>query len=154
MATQEKTTQRDFDVQSDGVPMPIVKLNRWTLLSGILVGLITQQPLFTTALFLLLLPSVIFGQQWSLVAKIGKRLFAEQIPGAEYEDRRLMRFNNTIATVLLGVAQLAFLFGSPVLGWTLSLMVAVAAGIALAGFCVGCFLYFQFRMLRYRFFGQ
>ncbi|MBW1940726.1 MAG: DUF4395 family protein, partial [Deltaproteobacteria bacterium] len=42
----------------------------------------------------------------------------------------------------------------PMAGWILSLMVAVAAGIALAGFCVGCFLYFQYKMLRYRLFGR
>ena len=88
------------------------------------------------------------------MAIVGKKLFAEKLPGSDYEDVRLMRFNNTIATVMLGLAQIAFLFGAPLIGWVFSLMVAVAAGIALAGFCVGCFLYFQFKMWRYRLFGQ
>lgn len=144
---------KDAATQPDGMPMPIVKLNRWILVTGILAGLIMQQALFTTALFLLLLPTIIFGRRGSLVAKIGRRLFAKQIPTAECEDLRLTRFNNTIALVLLGAAQVAFLCGAPILGWILSLMVAVAAGIALAGFCVGCFLYFQYKMLRYRLFG-
>lgn len=135
------------------IPLPVVKLNRWVLFAGILAGLILQQPLFTTLLFVLLVPAVLFGQRRSLIFQIGKRVFAKQIPSAEREDRRLMRFNNSIALILLGAAQIAFLLNVPVVGWTLALMVAVAAGVALAGFCVGCFLYYQFRLQRYRLFG-
>src|SRR5215210_7652132 len=117
------------------IPMPIVRLNRWTLLTGILVGLVLQQPLITTFLFLILLPAVLYGQRRSLIFQIGKRLLASRLAGAEGEDRRLMRFNNSIATILLGLAQVAFLLGAPIAGWALSLMVATAAAVALAGFC-------------------
>lgn len=134
--------------------MPIVKLNRWTLVVGVLAGLALQQPLLTTALFALILPAVLWGQQASLVFQVGSRVFARSIPGAETEDRRLMRFNNTIALLLLGAAQVAFLAGAPVLGWALALMVATAAAVALAGFCLGCFLYLQFKLNRYRLFSE
>lgn len=136
------------------IPMPIVRLNRWTLLTGILLGLALQQPLFTTALFLILLPAVLYGQRRSLIFQIGKRVFAKRIAGAEGEDRRLMRFNNSIATILLGLAQVAFMLGLPIVGWAFSLAVAAAAGIALAGFCVGCFLFLQFKLYRYRLIGS
>lgn len=137
----------------DGVPLPIVTLNRSVLLAGVALGLIAQQPLLTTLLCLLLLPAVIVGQRGSPIASVGRRLFARQILTAEREDRRLMRFNNTIALVLLGAAQVAFLAGLPVLGWALALMVGVAAAVALAGFCFGCFLYYQLKLHRYRIFG-
>ncbi|MFZ5823559.1 MAG: DUF4395 family protein [Bacillota bacterium] len=135
------------------IPLPIVKLNRWVLVLGILGGLALGQPLITTALLLILLPTVLWGQRASLVHYVGSRLFAAQIQTAEVEDRRLMRFNNTIATLLLGLAQVAFLAGLPVLGWALALAVALAASVALLGFCVGCFLYYQFKLTRYRIFG-
>jgi hypothetical protein len=32
-------------------------------------------------------------------------------------------------------------------------MVALAAGVALAGFCVGCFIYYQLKLQRYRLLG-
>ena len=83
----EKTEK---ETPAEGVPMPIVVLNRWTLLIGILAALILQQPWITTLLFLMLLASLIGGQRWSLVAKVGRRLFAEKIPGSEREDMRLM----------------------------------------------------------------
>jgi hypothetical protein len=137
---------------SSDIPLPIVKLNRWTLVLGILTGLVLRQPLVTTGLFLLLLPAAVIGQRASLVFHIGQRLFARQIPSAEREDRRLQRFNNAIATSLLGLAQLAFVAGWTTLGWALALFVVVAAGVALAGFCVGCFLYYQFRLNQYRLF--
>lgn len=140
-------------VTNADVPLPIVRLNRWTLVVGILVGLALRQPIFTTALFMILLPAVLLGQRYSLIFQIGQRLFARQIATAEREDRRLQRFNNSIAAILLGGAQVAFLLGAPVVGWVLALIVAAAAAIALAGFCIGCFFYFQFKLQRYRLFG-
>lgn len=138
----------------NGIPMPIVSLNRTLLLTGILLGFIMQQPLFTTALFLLLLPAVIWGQRASLIHMAGSRLFREINRSAVHESPVLMRFNNTIAVVMLGMAQIAFLFDAHITGWVLSAIVAVAAFVALCGFCFGCFLYFQFNLQRYRLFGN
>ena len=136
------------------IPMPIVTLNRVTLVVGIVGGFVLQQPLLTTLLFVILLPAVLWGQRASLIFQVGKRLLAAQNARAEREDRRLMRFNNSIAVILLGLAQVAFLAGAAPVGWALAGLVAVAAGVALAGFCVGCFLYTQFKLNRYRLFGS
>lgn len=136
------------------IPLPIVKLNRWTLLTGTVLATLLQQPLITTFLFLILLPAVLYGQRYSLIFQVGKRAFARQIAGAEGEDRRLMRFNNSIALILLGLAQVAFLAGIPVLGYALSFVLAAAAGVALAGFCFGCFLFLRFKLYRYRLLGS
>jgi hypothetical protein len=137
--------------------MPVVKLNRWTLVIGILVGMALQWPLVTTALFLILLPAVIWGQRGSLIFKTGKRLMAlgvlKSSDDEDGEDRRLMRFNNSIAVTLLGLAQVAFLLGVPVLGWAFSLLVVAAASAALMGFCLGCVLFYRFRVYKYRLFG-
>jgi hypothetical protein len=144
--------------QNKGIPLPIVNLNRWVLVLGVVGGLLLQQPLFTTVLFIVVLSAVAFGRRGSLIFQVGKRLLARQNTLAQregrVEDPRLMRFNNTIAAVVLGGAQLAFLFSQNVVGWALSLAVAVAAGVALAGFCLGCFLYLRFNMYRHRLFGK
>ncbi len=145
-------------VQSKGIPLPLVKLNRWVLVVGVVSGLLLQQPLFTTVLFVMMLSAVLFGRRGSLIFQVGRRLLAKRNAAAQragnVEDPQLVRFNNSIAAILLGGAQLAFLFGLGWVGWVLSVAVAVAAGVALAGFCLGCFLYFQFRMNRYRLFRQ
>ncbi len=139
------------------MPMPIVRLNRVILLVGVLIGCSLRQPLVTTTLLVVLAPTVVVGTRGSLVVALGRRLLAAQIEAAlaagDVEDRRLMRFNNTIAVLLLALAQGAFLLGATTLGWALALAVAAAAAVALAGFCVGYFLYYQFRLNRYRLFG-
>ncbi len=140
-------------IDNRDIPVPIVRLNRWMLVVGFLGGLALQQPLVTTILFMILLPATVIGQRSSLIFLVGKRLFARQLPTAEREDRRMQRFNNVIATILLGAAQIAFLAGQPLVGWGLALMVAAAASIALAGFCIGCFLYYQLKLQRFRLFG-
>ena len=139
-------------IDNRDIPVPIVRLNRWMLVVGILAGLALQQPLVTTLLFAILLPATVIGQRASLIFQVGKRFFARQLPTAEREDRRMQRFNNSIATILLGAAQIAFLAGAPTVGWTLALMVAAAAAIALAGYCIGCFLYYQLKLQRFRLF--
>jgi Domain of unknown function (DUF4395) len=152
----KKAAQAEGYTCNDNIPMPIVKLNRWTLVISILAGLALQWPLVTTALFLILLPAVIFGQRGSLIFKTGKRLMSLGLLSSndeEGEDRRLMRFNNSIALTLLGLVQVAFLLGVPVVGWALSLMVVAAASAALMGFCLGCVLFYRFRVYRYRLFG-
>jgi L-asparagine transporter-like permease len=139
---------------SNGIPMPIVTLNRSVLLTGIILGYILHQPLFTTALFLVVLPAVLWGQKASLIYFVGSRLFRKLNQNAATESPLLMRFNNSIAVIMLGVAQFAFLFGATTTAWIISGMVALAAFVALCGFCFGCFLYFQFNMQRYRLFGK
>ncbi len=137
-----------------GIPLPIVSLNRIVLLAGIIAAILFQQPLVTTALFLIILSAVLFGKKGSLIFFVGSRLLARQNLNAKTEDQKLMRFNNSIAALLLGGAQIAFLIGAPLAGWILSGTVAVAAAVALAGFCFGCFLFYQFNLQRFRFFGQ
>ena len=144
---------KPVDTCVDGIPMPIVRLNRATLVVGVVVAFLLQAPIIIAALFLLIAPAAIWGRRASLVFKIGSRLFAKQNATADQEDPRLQRFNNTIAMLMLGGASVAFLLGASTIGWILSFGVAAAALVALLGFCVGCFLYFQFRLQRTRLFG-
>jgi hypothetical protein len=119
----------------------------------VLAAIVLHQPLITTALFIIIVPAAVFGSRGSLIYQLGSRIFARQNATAETEDRRLMRFNNMLAAVMLGLAQIGFLARIPIAGWIFSVMVALAAAIALAGFCLGCFLFFRFNMARYRIFG-
>jgi len=136
-----------------GVPFPIVTLNRAVLTVGVLVALLTQQIWIITILFLIILPTTLFGKRFSLIYYIGNILFKKQIQNSQYEDAGLQRFNNTIATTLLGFSQISFLAGQSILGWIFASMVMLASGVALLGFCIGCFLYYQFKIQRYRIFG-
>jgi hypothetical protein len=70
---------------------------------------------------LVVLSAVLFGRRGSLIFQAGRRLLAKRdakaLGAGEVEDPRLMRFNNTIAAILLGGAQLALLLGLEAVGW-------------------------------------
>ena len=134
----------------DGIPYPIVAVNRGIIVGGVLLALWTNQPLLTTVVLALLAPAALFGRKASPIFRIGSVLLREAIAHAPVEDQRVQRFNNIMAVVMLGAAQLAFILGAAWLGWVFSVAVAFAALVALCGFCVGCFLYFQFRINRSR----
>ena len=133
-----------------GIPAPIVKLNRWTLVIGILAAFTLQQPLITTLLFVIVASAALFGRRGSLIYALGSRLFKRQnakaLAAEQYDDRRVMRFNNAVAAIMLGGAQIAFLLGASFVGWMLALIVVAAAAVALAGFCVGCYIYTQWHI--------
>ena len=137
------------------IPLPIVALNRATIVISIVAGLALGLPLITTALLAVLAAALLFGPRGSLIFRVGDRLLSRQVAIAletgQTEEAVLMRFNNSIAVVMLGLAQVAFLAGQPFVGWLLAALVAVAATVALAGFCVGCVIFFRLRMLQYRF---
>jgi hypothetical protein len=139
---------------ASGIPLPIVRLNRWTIVVSIVVAFLVQQPWITTLLLVALLGSVLIGPGGSLVFQIRRLVLRHRIVRSrergEVEDRRLMRFNNSIAVIFLGAAQIAFLTGAASLGWILAGVVALAASIALLGFCVGCFVFFRFRLAQFR----
>ena len=146
MATFSPTAGCD----SAGIPAPIVKLNRWTLVIGISTAFVLQQPLITTLLFLIVASAALFGRRGSLIFATGSRMFhrrnAAALTADRYDDRRVMRFNNAVAAIMLGGAQIAFLLGASIVGWVLALAVVAAAAVALAGFCVGCYIYTQWHI--------
>lgn len=139
---------------ASAIPLPIVALNRATIVIAITVGLLLGLPVLTTALLVVLGAALAFGPRGSLVFRAGERFLAGPVAlaraGGQTEEAVLMRINNGVAVVVLALAQVAFLAGQPMIGWTLAVVVVVAATVALAGYCVGCVVFFRLRMIRYR----
>jgi hypothetical protein len=136
-------------------PASIVRLNRATIVVGVLLALLLRVPLVSTLLFAVVLSAALFGRRASLIYAVGVRVF-KQMPEdpLQDEDPRLMRFNNALAALFLGIAQLAFLANVPFVRWVFAALTAVAATVALAGFCFGCFLFYQFKLNQARLFGM
>ena len=142
---------------ADATPQPIITLGHSVTVAGVLAALLLPQPLLPTLLAAVPAPAVLRGPRASLSRRLGTRLFPRQNAAARaagrVEDRRLVRFNDTLALSLLLLAQGAFLLGAPAVGWALALTLGVVAGIALAGFCLGCFLSHQLGLQRSRLLG-
>ncbi len=72
-------------------------------------------------------------------------------PHLDHDDPRPHNFAQGLGAVFLGISSLAFLLGSAILGWGIALLVLSLALLNLTtGICVGCFLYFQWRLLPHR----
>jgi hypothetical protein len=135
------------------IPLPIVRLNRATILLGVILAYVLNAPLITTALFVIVALAAGFGRRASLIYLVGSIAFRRPADPVHDEDPRLMRFNNTLAAIVLGAAQIAFAAHAPVVAWVFAGIAALAAAVALAGFCFGCFLFYQFKLNRSRIFG-
>ena len=136
------------------VPLPVLAFTRWVYFIILASGILLQKPWETTLLLVVLLPAVLFGKKWNLIGRFGKKLLASKIPGSLYEDRRLIQFNNTLLVIMLVFAQVAFFTGNNIIGWIITSMAIAATGLALAGYCVGCFLYYRFKLYKYKFYAH
>jgi hypothetical protein len=130
------------------IPILLVRANQFVLAVGTLLALVLQQGGLILVLFLLSLLPLIFGPQLNIVFILTKMLLRNRMNWQKTEAAELQRFNQTIATVLLGASWLILHFTGHWTGWILSGMVTVAAGLALSGFCIGCILYFQLKKWR------
>jgi hypothetical protein len=73
-------------------------------------------------------------------------------PKLEQDDPRPHNFAQGLGGVFMLVSSLLFLLGANFAAWSVAIMVLALALLNLTtGICVGCFLYFQWRMLPHRF---
>lgn len=130
------------------IPIPYVRANQTGIVVVVLLAAITQQPILIAVLWAIEAAGLVFGQKANLFIKVAKPLLKRYVAKASTEARELNRFNNTLAVIFLTVAVLFF-----ALGWTTAAFIsagvlALAALGGILGYCVGCFLYYQYKMLK------
>ncbi|WP_299093980.1 DUF4395 domain-containing protein [uncultured Metabacillus sp.] len=129
------------------IPKPLVQTNQAFIVVTVLFSLLFYR-------WLLFIPFIIgvltLITKRNFVIIIGQKFLKK--PHSQYvlEDRDQQLFNQWIATVCLGVSLLSFYFGYELLGVIFSIMVALAAGIALMGFCIGCTIRYRYLMWKHR----
>ncbi|MDP4172017.1 MAG: DUF4395 domain-containing protein [Bacillota bacterium] len=130
------------------IPQPLVKVNQWFIVISVLAAWFTHQYLILALPLFSGLMGLIFG--FNPIMKTAK-LFLKKDPSAyQPEDWEQQQFNQLIAVVCLAAGLLSFAMNWNVAGYAFTLMVALAAGIALLGFCIGCFIRFQWKQYRYK----
>lgn len=130
------------------IPKPLVTFNQWFILLSVILSLATGFH------FILLLP-ILAGLTGLLtgnnpVLKIAGKFLSKPFLSYIQEDKAQLQFNQTIAVSCLALSIIGFYSGFPVIGYVFSIMVAIASGVALLGFCVGCFIRFQWQQYQYR----
>ncbi|MFC0188672.1 DUF4395 domain-containing protein [Fictibacillus aquaticus] len=129
------------------IPKPLVQANQAFIVLSVLLSWLLHP-------FLLVLPlsagliSVLFKYN-PIIASVKPLL---RKPGSAYqqEDFDQQQFNQWIAVICLVFAVIFFSIGWNTLGYIFSGMVFLAAAVALTGFCVGCFIRFQWQQFQYK----
>lgn len=132
------------------IPLPLIKSNQAGIVLFVLLSFVVQQPGFIYLLFLIQLIPLVFGSQTNLFIGLAKLVLTkERLRSAEMQAVELARFNQTIAVVLLGFASVSYVIGWSVLAYIFSGMVALAALVAILGYCIGCTIYYQYKQWKH-----
>ncbi|WP_026696119.1 DUF4395 domain-containing protein [Peribacillus kribbensis] len=130
-----------------GIPKPLVQLNQSFIVVSVLAALLSYK-------LILILPFAIglytLFTKKNPVILTGKRFLKKPVSEYIMEDREQQLFNQWIATVCLGLSLISFGLGFTILAYAFSIMVLIAAGVALMGFCIGCFIRYRYMMWKYK----
>jgi hypothetical protein len=126
----------------DEVPLHRVRGNQLGILICIIVSVFTQQ------LWVLVLPLAVqlISRRYGVRYNLFVRAFSPLFPASsKTESRELLRFNNLLAILFLAVTLAAYAVNFPIVAYISLGMLSVAVVLALCGFCLGCFMYFQWK---------
>ncbi|SDI36561.1 protein of unknown function [Alteribacillus persepolensis] len=130
-----------------GVPKPLVQCNQSFIAGTVLTALVWHEIFLAVPLFVGLY-SLITKQ--NPVMAVGKRFLSKPADQYIQEDKEQQRFNQWIAVICLGLSLTCFYLGWHAAGYVFSVMVLLAAGVALMGFCIGCTIRYRYMMWKYK----
>lgn len=130
------------------IPRPLVRINQSFIALSALLYLISSQVYF------LILP-IVFGisslvLNYNPIIEFSKKILKK--PKNEYiqEDVAQQRFNQMLALTMFVLSFISYYLNIQWLSVTFAIMVFLASTIAILGFCIGCFIHYQFNMWKYR----
>lgn len=130
------------------IPRPLVRINQSFIALSALLYLISSQVYF------LILP-IVFGisslvLNYNPIIEFSKKFLKK--PKNEYiqEDVAQQRFNQMLALTMFVLSFISYYLNIQWLSVTFAIMVFLASTIAILGFCIGCFIHYQFNMWEYR----
>lgn len=130
------------------IPRPLVRVNQWTIFSSVLLTWFTGQYWILAIPLAANLLGIFTG--FNPIMRFAKLFLKKGISAYIPEDVQQQKFNATIACICLAGGMLGYATNQLIIAYSFTIMVAVASLIALLGFCVGCFIHFQWKQFQYR----
>jgi len=130
------------------IPRPLVKTNQSVIVISVLLTWLTQSEWILLIPFIAGLSGILFG--YNPIMQLAKKFLKKPMKSYIPEDWEQQQFNQKIAVVCLGAGFVSFLLGWNTAGYVFTIMVATAAFIAILGFCIGCFILYQWKQYQYR----
>jgi predicted MFS family arabinose efflux permease len=123
------------------IPRPLVRINQWFIVVSVVITWLTGVEWILTLPLLAGISGLLFG--YNPVMRAASYFLlkhpSEYIP----EDWEQQQFNQKIAVGCLTGGLISYAIGLTTIGHIFTVMVALAAFIAILGFCIGCFIRFQ-----------
>lgn len=129
------------------IPKPLVQSNQAFIVLTVILALLFHKAI-------LLLPFLVGA--YTLITKknpviaFNRRFLKKPANQYHQEDQDQQLFNQWIATVCLGLSLLFFSLGIAAAGYAFSLMVLIASGVALMGYCIGCTIRYRYMMWKHQ----
>lgn len=130
------------------IPRPLVKINQWVIVLSVVLTWVSGLEWFLLVPFVAGILGLIFG--FNPVMQFAKLFLRKELHAYIPEDWAQQQFNQKIAVMCLGLGFVGFLLGLNVIGFIFTILVGVAAFVAINGFCIGCFIHFQWKQYQYR----
>ena len=130
------------------IPRPLVKTNQWVIVLSVILTWASGYEWFLLVPFTAGLLGILFG--FNPIMQLAKQFLRKKLNTYVPEDWEQQQFNQKIAVACLGIAFVGFVFGWNTIGYIFTTLVAVAAFIAINGFCIGCFILFQWKQFQNR----
>jgi membrane associated rhomboid family serine protease len=130
------------------IPRPLVKTNQWVIVVSVVLTWISGHAWVLLVPFISGLLGLLFG--FNPIMQIAKQFLKKDPKAYLPEDWEQQQFNQKIACTCLGVGFISFMLGWNILGYVFTTMVAIAAFVAILGFCIGCFILYQWKQYQFR----
>lgn len=137
-----------MDDKIRSIPRPMVQTNQIVIVLSVLATMITGMEAILLVPLLAGISGIFFG--YNPIMQAAKQFLKKPLKSYIPEDMEQQQFNQKIAVFCLGAGFLSFTFGWSIVGYIFTIMVGLAATIALAGFCIGCFIHFQWNQYKHR----
>lgn len=127
------------------IPMYLIKGNQIGIITFVLLAIVLQQPVLIWVLWLIQIIPFLSSSKANVFIWITKLVVGNPPANGEQQAVELARLNQTIAAVLLTVSSVLLLLSWHVSGYIFAALVSVAALAAVAGYCIGCTFYYQYK---------
>lgn len=128
------------------IPKPLVQTNQAFIVVTVIAALLLHPAI-------LLLPFAVgvytLMTKKNPVIQFSRRFLKKPMADYQQEDKDQQLFNQWIATICLGLSLVFFSLGIPLLAYAFSIMVIIAAGVALMGYCIGCTIRYRYMMWKH-----
>lgn len=135
-------------VKIRSIPRPLVRTNQWVIFLSVVTALVTGQEWILALPLIAGLLGLLFN--FNPVMRMAKLFLKKDLSTYIPEEHSQQQFNQLIAVVCLGLGLSSFLLDWNIAGYVFTIMVGLASFIAILGFCIGCFILYQWKQYTYR----